>query len=230
MRGAVLALRKWGALCLPILLFSTVASAQSEKTRIVPPASVKMYCKKAGCDNQFFYRFYANHRDRFCEESRDLLSQRRHSMLLGYLVREASKAGLPATVAVLPIIESSLDPRAVASKGTNAAKGLWQFKPGAAKDMGLSIGHRYDERLDLRLSTDAGLRYLKWLESEFDGNHALAVLAYHLGIGNVQKMIAQYGTKNPWYLSKLNNVSLSDKEYLQKYFAYSLALMKKGCK
>jgi len=103
------------------------------------------------------------------------------------------------------------------------------MKPDTARDMGLRVDASVDERLDINLSTTAGLKYLSWLERKFDGDHNLAVLAYHTGIGNVERMISKYGTDNAWFLSRLLGKNNADKDYLLKYYSYSLALMKKGC-
>eukprot|EP00493_Phyllostaurus_siculus_P005612 UN05658 len=63
-------------------------------------------------------------------------------------------------------MESSLNPSQSAGEHKNAAKGFWQFKPATARDMGLVVDDRIDERLDAEKSTRAGLKYLQWLEKK----------------------------------------------------------------
>jgi hypothetical protein len=196
---------------------------------VYPSRDVLSFCQISGCDNQVFYRFYEAHKKRFCYEREVILNSERQSEILSFVLRQAISSPLPTTVAVIPILESSLDPHATASSSKNAAKGLWQMKPYTAKDMGLEVGRQVDERLDVEKSTKAGLKYVLWLENKFDGDHNLAVLAYHVGIGRVKKMIEEHYTRNPWFLSKLISDHRPDRDYLLKYYSYSLALMDKGC-
>jgi membrane-bound lytic murein transglycosylase MltF len=214
--------------CFMSALFFIVAKS-SVASIVIPSDDVMNYCADAGCDNQVFYRYYASTSPRFCRERAMILENKDQSEILRYVLDRTIKKGLRPTSVVVPILESSLNPFAVASDHPNSARGLWQLKPDTARDMGLKVSVFKDERLDVTRSTDAGLRYLVWLEARFDGDHNLAVLAYHAGIGRVESMIKQHNTKNPWFLSQLFSSSSPDKDYLLKYYAYSLALMKKGC-
>jgi membrane-bound lytic murein transglycosylase MltF len=209
----------------PLMTLQVSASQLDYK----PDSQLRSFCKSHGCDYQVFYEYYLKNKKRFCDERDVLLGQPDKLELIRNMVDQSSAFGLPTTVAILPIMESSLDPRASAGTYSTAAKGLWQFKPATARDMGLTVNNRVDERLDPKKSTKAGLRYIKWLESKFDGDHNLAVLAYHIGIGRLARVISTSGTRNPWYLSQIVSNKQPSKDYLLKYHAYTVALTGKGC-
>lgn len=190
---------------------------------------IRQYCIKADCDTPLFYRYYASQRKQFCEKERPVLLREQNLQILIDIAEQAKRSGLSTSVAVLPVIESSLNPRAAESKPIYAAKGLWQLKPGTARDMGLVVNKSIDERLDAGKASAAGLRYVSWLHEQFDHDHNMAILAYYIGIGRLQGMIKEHGTTNPWFLSQLISEFEPGKNYLMKYHGYTLALLGKGC-
>jgi membrane-bound lytic murein transglycosylase MltF len=141
----------------PLMALQVSASQLDYK----PDSQLRSFCKSHGCDYQVFYEYYLKNKKRFCDERDVLLGQPDKLELIRNMVDQSSAFGLPTTVAILPIMESSLDPRASAGTYSTAAKGLWQFKPATARDMGLTVNNRVDERLDPKKSTKAGLRYIK---------------------------------------------------------------------
>jgi len=94
--------------------------------------------------------------------------------------------GLPAELALLPIVESAYDPFAYSH---GRASGMWQFIPSTGKGFGLEQNWWYDGRRDVVKSTDAALKYLSQLHKRFDGDWLLALAAYNSGGGNVNKAI-----------------------------------------
>ncbi len=84
---------------------------------------------------------------------------------------------MPLELALLPIIESHLDPTAVSSQG---ARGLWQLLPGTAEHLGLKHDWWQDESADYLRSTRAALDYLEYLHDRF-GGWLLSLAAYNAG-------------------------------------------------
>lgn len=104
--------------------------------------------------------------------------------------------GLPTELKYLAIIESRLNSRAVSRVG---AVGPWQFMAGTAKDFGLVVSARRDERKDYFKSTHAAARYLKYLYNEF-GDWLLVLAAYNGGPGYVYNAIKKSRSRNFWDL------------------------------
>ncbi len=104
---------------------------------------------------------------------------------LYYVYDETRKRGMPAEIALLPMIESNYYPFGVSTTG---ATGLWQMMPGTASGFGIKIDWWYDGRRDIRASTQAALNYLAYLHNYF-GNWLLAIAAYNSGEGTVEMAI-----------------------------------------
>jgi peptidoglycan lytic transglycosylase D len=111
---------------------------------------------------------------------------------------ELAKAGLPTDLVWLSLIESGHDPTIVSPAG---AAGLWQFVPEAARLYGLTVDRWVDERLDPERSTEAAVRYLSDLHRRF-GNWELAMAAYNMGYGGLERAIRKFNTNDFWGLSR----------------------------
>ena len=92
---------------------------------------------------------------------------------LSYVLEQAKKANVPASVAIVPIVESHYNKNAISPVG---AGGAWQLMPGTANDYGLSSADRFD----FNSSTTVAIQILNDLHQEF-GNWALAFAAYNCG-------------------------------------------------
>ncbi len=104
---------------------------------------------------------------------------------LHYILGEVERRGMPAEIALVPIVESAFDPGAYSHKH---AVGLWQFVPSTGKAFGLEQNWWHDERRDIIAATDAALDYLQMLHRMF-GNWQLALAAYNWGQGALLKVI-----------------------------------------
>ena len=93
--------------------------------------------------------------------------------------------GMPRELIYLALIESNFNPTA---KSRVKAVGMWQFMSPTARQFGLSVGRRVDERKDPAKSTDAALTYLAQLHDRF-GSWYLAAAAYNSGQGTVSKAL-----------------------------------------
>ncbi len=105
---------------------------------------------------------------------------------LAYVVEEVRQRQLPMELALVPIIESTLNPYAYSNGG---AAGLWQLIPNTAKHLGVTMDWWYDGRRDPVDSTTAALDYLTYLHDEF-GDWLLAIAAYNGGEGRVRRALS----------------------------------------
>lgn len=109
--------------------------------------------------------------------------QPRLQTYLPYIYTQTQLRGIPAEIALLPIVESALDTFAFSHGG---AAGPWQFIRGTARQYDLDINDWYDGRRDIIASTDAALRFLSDLHRRFDDWY-LALAGYNAGQGNVRR-------------------------------------------
>lgn len=107
-----------------------------------------------------------------------------------------TKYNLPLELKYLAIIESDLKTSAVSKVG---AKGMWQFMPQTARELGLKVTKDYDERKHVYKSTVAAAKYLRDLYAQF-GDWLLVLAAYNGGPGTVYKAIRKSGSRNFWAL------------------------------
>jgi membrane-bound lytic murein transglycosylase D len=109
----------------------------------------------------------------------------RATFYLHYIVEEVERRDMPMEIALLPLVESTLDPLAYSSK---RAAGLWQIMPSTGRYLGLESNWWYDGRRDLRDATRAALDYLETLHRDFDGDWLLALSAYNSGKTRVRRV------------------------------------------
>ena len=100
--------------------------------------------------------------------------------------------------------ESGFKPHARSVKN---AQGLMQLIPETAERFG--VKNSYDPRQNI----EGGVRYLRWLLKEFDGNVELALAGYNAGEGAVRK----YGNKVPRYKETRMYVKNITSAYGRKY-------------
>jgi membrane-bound lytic murein transglycosylase D len=133
---------------------------------------------------------------------------------------------IPADFKYLPLAESSLRSGAVSAKG---AAGYWQLMPETARELGLTVQTRLDERHHLLKSTHAACRYLRFLHEQL-GTWTLAAAAYNNGIGNLLVSIRKQRERDYYYL-RLNAETgrylyriLAFKELFGNYQSYRAVL------
>ena len=106
---------------------------------------------------------------------------------------------IPVELKYLAVIESHLKTNAISRVG---AVGVWQFMPGTAKELGLKITKRYDERQHLWKSSVAAAKYLRDLYAYF-GDWLLVIAAYNSGPLHVINAMKKSGSKSFWKIQYL---------------------------
>jgi membrane-bound lytic murein transglycosylase D len=94
-----------------------------------------------------------------------------------YIEEKLAEADMPDDLKYVAVAESAL---ITDIKSRKRAVGLWQFMSRTATRYGLRKNRLIDERLDFERSTEAAVKYLKRLQSEF-GSWTLALAAYNCG-------------------------------------------------
>ncbi|WP_119395517.1 LysM peptidoglycan-binding domain-containing protein [Salinibius halmophilus] len=156
--------------------------------------------------------YYARHQgyiDRVSERS---------SRYIYHIMNEIEARGLPAELALLPIVESAYDAFAYSH---GRASGLWQFIPSTGRAYGLEQDWWYDGRRDVIAATDAALTYLAKLNDQFDGDWMLALAAYNSGAGTVRR--AQEAARSAGKSTDYWSLSLprETRQYVPKLLALS---------
>lgn len=131
------------------------------------------------------------------------LASQRATPYLAHINKEIQKRGLPAEIALIPIIESGYKPHATSSSG---AAGLWQLMPATANRFGLHQSKWYDGRRDIIASTRAALDYFEELRDRFRGDWKLIFAAYHSGERTIERAIElnlQQGLSTDFYSLRL---------------------------
>ena len=105
---------------------------------------------------------------------------------LFHILDRLEQYGMPAELALLPVVESAFDPFATSPAG---AAGIWQFMPDTAAYVGLNQDWWYDGRRDIIASTNAALNYLDKLHKRFNSDWLLTLAAYNAGSARVGRAI-----------------------------------------
>lgn len=121
---------------------------------------------------------------------------------------------LPEDFKFLSLQESALVPDAVSSSN---AIGFWQFKEGAAAEMGLRMDGDVDERMNIASASRAAAKYLKQCNHYFN-NWVYALQAYQMGAGGVMRAV---GDKDLG--SRHMEINSDTYWYVKKFLAHKVA-------
>jgi membrane-bound lytic murein transglycosylase D len=150
---------------------------------------------------------------------------RRGEPYLYYILDRVEAHGLPAELALLPMVESAFNPFA---KSPTGAAGLWQFMPATARQFGLHRDWWYDDRRDITAATEAALGYLGELHQRFDGDWLLALGAYNAGHARVNRAIRHNRNSGKpldyWHLP----LPVETRDYVPKLLALKLIIENPG--
>lgn len=138
-------------------------------------------------DHEYTNNYYVKKQIHWFRGRQDYIDEltRNAQPYIYYILQQTRKRGMPAEIALMPMIESNYNPFGYSKCG---AVGLWQLMPGTASGFGLRINWWYDGRRDLVASTNAALNYLQYLHDYFH-SWLLAIAAYDAGEGTVNNAI-----------------------------------------
>ena len=121
---------------------------------------------------------------------------------------------VPDELKYLVIQESALISDAVSSSN---AVGYWQFKAETAREMGLKVDSRVDERMNIVASSRGAARYFKHSNNYFN-NWLLVVQSYQMGIGGTMRAMGE-----EYSGSRHMDVTSDTYWYVKKYLAHKVA-------
>lgn len=131
----------------------------------------------------------------------------RHFPLIERILAEE---GIPDDFKYLAVAESNL--RNVVSSAN--AKGFWQFRKLAAKEMGLEVNDEVDERYHVEKATRAACKYLRNLHNRFH-SWTNAAAAYNMGPTNFSRIQKAQGQESYFDL----NVNAETSRYVFRLIA-----------
>lgn len=142
------------------------------------------------------------------------------------ITREFAALGLPEEMAYIAWAETQFDPEAVSSAG---AKGMWQMTPGTARELGLRVDDKVDERLDVPKQTRAAARKLANLLAEFGADSfMLALASYNRGEAGVRRVLHRLAQEKDgfrkekrdfWHLYRLKRLPAETMDYVPRVLA-----------
>lgn len=150
----------------------------------------------------------------FRPQSRQISDLRRRADSVFPIVDEIlDKYDIPPDFRYVPLAESGLNPKAVSPKG---AGGYWQLMPATARELGLKVGGKNDERFHVRKATEAACRYLRKLYDQL-GSWSLVAAAYNVGPGYIKGQLKRQPNLD-YYKMKLPRET--------RYYLYRVLLYK----
>jgi hypothetical protein len=144
-------------------------------------------------------------------QSSTLLNLKTAQRYFPMMERVLAEHGIPQDFKYLAVAESNL--RNVSSSAN--AKGFWQFRKLAGKEMGLEINDEVDERYHAEKATIAACKYIKQLYNRF-GSWTNAAAAYNVGPTNFSRTLRDQGEENFYDL----NLNSETSRYLFRLIAF----------
>ena len=106
---------------------------------------------------------------------------------------------MPKDLSVIPLVESGYQSLAENVNPVKAA-GIWQIIPSTGQQYGLTVDSEHDQRMDMRLATQAALNLLS-ADHKIYNNWKLAFIAYEIGEKATDALIKTTGSRDAWVLA-----------------------------
>ncbi|MCK6501558.1 MAG: lytic transglycosylase domain-containing protein, partial [Nitrospira sp.] len=109
--------------------------------------------------------------------------------------KQLAEAGLPDDLKYMLLVES----KCIAAAYSRAkASGPWQFINSTGKRYKLHSDRWLDERRNLEMSTEAAIKYLRYLRDLQQGDWFLAMASYNAGEDRVRKLLKEQKVPDYW--------------------------------
>ncbi len=109
--------------------------------------------------------------------------------------KQLSDAGLPDDLKYMLLVES----KCISAAYSRAkASGPWQFIPSTGRRYRLKSDAVRDERRNLEMSTEAAVKYLKYLKDFQDNDWFLAMASYNAGEERIRKLLKEQKISDYW--------------------------------
>jgi membrane-bound lytic murein transglycosylase D len=131
------------------------------------------------------------------------------------LKRIMAEAGLPPSLALLPVVESGFRPQA---RGNYGDLGLWQLRRPTARRFGLVVSAERDDRLHPERSTWAAARYLRHLHRRYR-DWPLTLAAYNAGEARVDRARAKRPGATFWELADRGHLPRTSRDFVPRFLA-----------
>jgi len=142
------------------------------------------------------------------------------------ITREFAALGLPEEMAYIAWAETQFDPEQTSPVG---ARGMWQMTAGTARELGLRVDDKLDERLDVPKQTRAAARKLANLLAEFGADSfMLALASYNRGEAGVRRVLHRVAQEKDgfrkekrdfWHLYRLKRLPTETMDYVPRVLA-----------
>ena len=130
------------------------------------------------------------------EQGESIIMAKRTGRCFPPVEKLLAEAGLPDDLKYMLLVES----KCIAVAYSRAkASGPWQFINSTGKRYQLNSNHWRDDRRDLEMSTEAAIKYLRFLRDEF-GDWLLAMAAYNAGEDRIRKLLKEQRIGDYWKL------------------------------
>ncbi len=111
--------------------------------------------------------------------------------------KQLADAGLPDDLKYMLLVES----KCIAAAYSRAkASGPWQFINSTGRRYKLHNERWLDERRNLEMSTEAAIKYLRYLRDSQQGDWFLAMASYNAGEDRVRKLIKEQNVNDFWHM------------------------------
>jgi hypothetical protein len=129
------------------------------------------------------------------------------------------KYNIPYELQMLPALESNFNANAVSPVG---AVGYWQFMSELAREYGLQVGGKYDQRKNFVKSTTAAAKFFRDQLEYFNDDLLLTVAAFNCGQGRVRQAVSKSGQSNPDFWDVKQYLPAETRRFVMKFISLNV--------